>query len=157
MRLLLGTVLPGFRSCNPPWLRLSERPWDHKPLKRQSLSPWQGLHLCPLSPHLAWPQADDWLASDGKESSREGWPKTGMVAKGPLGKDLGGYRKRGWWTLALQLSHSLSPHSVWMKSPNLLTALLPPAWLKPEIMQEGGAALARIRVPLELSGLGKNA
>ena len=46
--LLLGTTLPDFRSCNPPWLRLSERTWDHKPLRRQSLSPWQGHHLCPL-------------------------------------------------------------------------------------------------------------
>ena len=51
--LVLGTVLPGFRSCKPPWLRLSQRPWDLKPLRRQSLSPWQGRHLCPLYP--AWP------------------------------------------------------------------------------------------------------
>ena len=41
------------------------------------------------------------------------------------GKDLGGYRKRGWWTLAAQLRHSLSPHSVCKKSPNLLAALHP--------------------------------
>ena len=38
--VMLGTTLPGFRSCNLPWLRLSERPWDHKPLRRQSLSSW---------------------------------------------------------------------------------------------------------------------
>ena len=31
---MLGTALPGFRSYNPPWLRLSERPWDPKPLRR---------------------------------------------------------------------------------------------------------------------------
>ena len=31
---VLGTVLPGFRSCNSPWLRLSEKPWDPKPLRR---------------------------------------------------------------------------------------------------------------------------
>ena len=43
----------------------------------------------------------------------------------PTGKDLGGYRKRGWWTLAPGLWHSLSPHSVCKKSPNLLAALLP--------------------------------
>ena len=49
---ILGTTLPGFRSCNPPWLRLSQS-WDHKPLRRQSLSPWQKCHLCPL--HPAWP------------------------------------------------------------------------------------------------------
>ena len=35
---MLGTILPGFKSCKPPWLRLSEGPWDHKPLSRQSLS-----------------------------------------------------------------------------------------------------------------------
>ena len=51
---LLGTALPGFRGCNPPWLRLRQS-WDHKPRKRQSLSPWQKCHLCPL--HPAWPWA----------------------------------------------------------------------------------------------------
>ena len=46
--------------------------------------------------------------------------------KRPTGKDLGGYRKRGWWTLAPRLWHSLSLHSaVCKKSPNLLAALLP--------------------------------
>ena len=45
--------------------------------------------------------------------------------KRPTRKDLGGYRKRGWWTLAPQLWHSLGPHSVYKKSPNLLAALLP--------------------------------
>ena len=35
---VLGTALPGFRSCNPPWLRLSEKPWDPKPLRRHSIS-----------------------------------------------------------------------------------------------------------------------
>ena len=48
-----------------------------------------------------------------------------MVTKGPSGKDLGGYRKMGWWTLAPWFWHSLSPHSVCKKSPNLLAALLP--------------------------------
>ena len=48
-----------------------------------------------------------------------------MVMKRPTGKDLGSYRKRGWWTLAPRLWHSLSPpHSVCKKSPNLLVALL---------------------------------
>ena len=61
---LLGTALPGFRSCKPPWLRLSERPWDHKPLRRQSLSPWQGPHLCPLYFTLIGPELDQ-LANDG--------------------------------------------------------------------------------------------
>ena len=51
---MLGTALPGFRGCNPPWLRLSQS-WDHKPLRRQSLSAWQVCHLCPL--HPAWPWA----------------------------------------------------------------------------------------------------
>ena len=45
--------------------------------------------------------------------------------KRSTGKDLGGYRKWGWWTLAPQLWQSLSPHSVCEKSPNLLAALLP--------------------------------
>ena len=48
-----------------------------------------------------------------------------MVTKRPTGKDLGGHRKRGWWTLAPQLWQSLSPLSVCKKSPNLLAALLP--------------------------------
>ena len=48
-----------------------------------------------------------------------------MIMKGPSGKDLGGYIKRGWWTLAPQLWHSLSLHSVCKKSPNLLAVLLP--------------------------------
>ena len=47
-----------------PWLRLSERPWDHKPLRRQSLSPWQGRHLCPLYFTLLGPEPDQ-LANDG--------------------------------------------------------------------------------------------
>ena len=45
--------------------------------------------------------------------------------KGTSGKDLGGCRKRGWWTLVPRLWHSLSLYSVCMKSPNLLAALLP--------------------------------
>ena len=48
-----------------------------------------------------------------------------MVTKRPTGKDLRGYRKRGWWTLTPWLWHSLSPHSVCKKSPSLLAALLP--------------------------------
>ena len=61
-RWLLGTALPGFRSCNPPWLRLSQN-WDHKPRRRQSLSPWQGCHLCPLHPAWpwAWPVSQWWV------------------------------------------------------------------------------------------------
>ena len=31
---MLGTTLPGFRICKPTWLRLNERPWDPKPLRR---------------------------------------------------------------------------------------------------------------------------
>ena len=46
---MLGTALPGFRGCNPPLLRLSQS-WDHKPRRRQRLSPWQVCHLCPLHP-----------------------------------------------------------------------------------------------------------
>ena len=60
----LGTTLPGVRSCNPPWLRLSERSWDPKPLRRQSLSPWRGHHLCPLYFTLLGPEPDR-LANDG--------------------------------------------------------------------------------------------
>ena len=48
-----------------------------------------------------------------------------MVTKGPSGKDLGSYGERGWWALTPWLWHSLSPHSVCRKSPNLLAALLP--------------------------------
>ena len=54
---LLGTTLPGFRSYKPPWLRLSERPWDHKPPKETKLLSMAGAP--PLHPLLypAWPQA----------------------------------------------------------------------------------------------------
>ena len=48
-----------------------------------------------------------------------------MVTKRPTGKELGGYRKRGWWTLAPLLWHSLSPYSVCKKSPNLLASSIP--------------------------------
>ena len=51
-------------AVNPPWLRLSERPYDHKPLRRQSLSPWQGHHPCPLYFTLLGPKPDQ-LANDG--------------------------------------------------------------------------------------------
>ena len=66
--------------------------------------------------------------------------------KRPSQKDLGGYRK-GVMDPHLWLSHSLSPHSVCKKSPNLLAALLPLPDLclkkcpKPETMLEVGVAL----------------
>ena len=41
-------------AVTPSWLRVSQS-WDHKPLRRQSLSPWHVCHLCPL--HPAWPWA----------------------------------------------------------------------------------------------------
>ena len=44
--------------------------------------------------------------------------------EGPHGRTWG-YRKRGWWTLAPWLWHSLSPHSVCKKSPHLLAASVP--------------------------------
>ena len=62
---VLGTTLPGFRIFNPPWLRLSKRPWDHMLLRRQNLSPWQGHHLCPLLLYPSWTRAYDWLDNDG--------------------------------------------------------------------------------------------
>ena len=68
---LLGSVLPGFRSSKPPGLRLSESPWDHKPLRRQNLSPWQGQRPSPLYVTLISPEPDQ-LANDGQDSSREG-------------------------------------------------------------------------------------
>ena len=46
---LLGTALPGFRGCNPPWLRLSQS-WDHKPLRPIFLTEVPPL---PTSPCLA--------------------------------------------------------------------------------------------------------
>ena len=60
--LLLETALSGFRSYNPPWLRLSQN-WDYKPLRRQSLSPWQVCHLCSLYFTLLGPELDQ-LAND---------------------------------------------------------------------------------------------
>ena len=51
-------------AVNPPWLRLSQRPWDHNPLRRQSLSPWQGCRLCLLYFTLLGPEPDQ-LANDG--------------------------------------------------------------------------------------------
>ena len=62
--VMLGTTLPGFRSCKTPWPRLSDKPWDHKPLRRQSLSPWQGHRLCPLYSTLLGPEPDQ-LANYG--------------------------------------------------------------------------------------------
>ena len=121
----LGTALPRFRTCNPPWLRVNKKPWGPNLLRRQSLSPGQGYCHCLLLLHPDWPWADDWLDNGREDSLKEGWPKTGMVTKRPSGNDLGGYRKREWWTLTPQLWHSLSPHSVCKKSPNLLAALLP--------------------------------
>ena len=54
----------------------------------------------------------------GRDDLRQAWSQ-----KRPRGKDSGGYRKRGWWTLAPWLWYSLSPHSVCKKPPNLLAAL----------------------------------
>ena len=51
-------------AITPPWLRLIKWPWEHKPLRRQSLSPWQGRHLCPLYFTLLDPEPDQ-LANDG--------------------------------------------------------------------------------------------
>ena len=56
-RGMLGATLPGFRSCNPSWLRLSERPWDHKSLRRQSLSSLAWAPPLPPLLHPAWPWA----------------------------------------------------------------------------------------------------
>ena len=58
--MLLGTALAGFRSCKPPWLRLSQS-WDHKPLRRQSYLPGRdaiSAHITLLGPEL------DQLAND---------------------------------------------------------------------------------------------
>ena len=53
---LLGSTLPGFRSGNPPWLRLSQRPWNQKPLRKEtkliSLAGWPPL---PTLLYPAWP------------------------------------------------------------------------------------------------------
>ena len=68
---VLGSALPGVRIPKTPWLRLSERPWDHKPLRRQSLCPWRGHCPCPIYFTLLDPEPDQ-LANDGQDSSREG-------------------------------------------------------------------------------------
>ena len=115
---MLGTTLPGFGGCNPPWLRLSQS-WDDKPLRRQGLSPWQGCHLCPLHPAWpwAWPVSQWWVRIlKGGSTLRQS-----LVTR----EGLGVCGKRGWWTLAPWLWNSLSPHSVCKKSPNLLAALRP--------------------------------
>ena len=153
---MLGTALPGFRSCKPPWLRLTQRPWDHKPLSRQSLSPWQGRHLCLLYLTLLGPEPDQ-LANDGEDSSREGRPKRGLVTKRPTGKDMAGHRKRGWWTLAPWLWQSLSPHSVFKKSPNLLAALLPLSDISLKHDRGWCSPVPERADSLGLSGLRKNA
>ena len=75
---ILGTALPGFRDCNPPWLRLSERPWDPTPLRRQSLSPWQGHCLCLLYFTLPGPQCKTGLPMmgkipEGRDDLRQAW------------------------------------------------------------------------------------
>ena len=61
---VLGTACLVSEAVTPPWLRLSDRPWDPKPLRRQSLSPWQGCYLCPLYFTLLGPKPDQ-LANDG--------------------------------------------------------------------------------------------
>ena len=124
-RRMLGTALPGFRNCKPSWLRLSKETLAPYAIKKTKFICLAGAPPLPPLLHPAWPQVDDSLANGGQDSSREGQTKTGMVTKGPSGKDLGGYRKRGWWTLSPHLWHSLSPHSVCKNSPNLLAALLP--------------------------------
>ena len=48
-----------------PMAKAESETWDHKPLRRQSLSPGQEGHLCSLLLHPALPQADDQLANDG--------------------------------------------------------------------------------------------
>ena len=47
-----------------PMAKVESETWDHKPLRRQSLSPWQGRHLCPLYFTLLGPESDQ-LANDG--------------------------------------------------------------------------------------------
>ena len=92
---LLGTTLSGFRSYNHPWLSLSERPWHPKPLRRQSLAPWQEHHLCLLYFTLPSPQY------------MTGWPMTGKIPQerddliqaqswgGPQGRTWGAMEKGG--------------------------------------------------------------
>ena len=46
-----------------PMAKAESETWDHKPLRRQSLSPWQGRHLCPLYFTLLGPEPDQ-LAND---------------------------------------------------------------------------------------------
>ena len=120
---ILGTALPGFRSCNPPWLRLSQN-WDYEPLRKQSLSPWQVCHLCPLHPAWpwAWPVSQWWVRFLKGGSTQDRLWSPGISSQG---RTLGGCGKRGWWTFTPRLWNSLSPHSVCKKSPNLLAALLP--------------------------------
>ena len=130
---MLGTALPGFRDCNPSWLRLSERPWDAKPLRRQSLSPCQEPHLCPLYFTLLGPQCMTGLPMKGKIPQGRNDLRHAWSWKRPTGKDSGGNGGRGWWTLASQFWHGLSPHFVCKKSSNLLAALLP--WLDLSLKQ----------------------
>ena len=98
---MLGTALPGFRGCNLPWLRLSQN-WDHKPLRRQSLSPWQVCQTLPTSPCLALSVTSQPMTSknpQGRINLRQA-----LVTRNKLaGKDLGGCGKRGWRTFTPQL------------------------------------------------------
>ena len=48
---VLGTALPGFRSCNPPWLRLSKRTRDHMSQKSR-LGPYPPTLELQLVDHL---------------------------------------------------------------------------------------------------------
>ena len=57
LRSVLGTTLPGFRSCNPPWLRLSERLSPHSVCKK---SPNLLAALLPL-PDLSLKQCQRWV------------------------------------------------------------------------------------------------
>ena len=77
-------------AVNPPWLRL--RPWDHKPLRRQSLFPWQGCCPCPLYP--AWPWA--WPVSQWRVRFLKGeMPWQAWSRRDPHGRTRGAIEKGG--------------------------------------------------------------
>ena len=61
---MLGAALPGFKSCNPTWLRLSKKTLGPYATKTKFTLP---AGVQPLPPLLlpAWPLEHGWIVNDG--------------------------------------------------------------------------------------------
>ena len=136
--------MPGFRSCNHPWLRLSKETLGPQATKETKLIFLAGAPPLPpfTSPYLAlgrWLVSQWQVIPQRRDDLRQAWSCRGpqgrtweAIEKGgggpsPLGFDIT-------WVLILSARSLLIP---WLP--------YSPAWLKPETMLEGGTALGRNR------------